>query len=212
MSKKNKKYFVVWEGREPGVYANWTSCKRQVDEYPNARFKGFATEAEACKAFFNPYEEYVGKNKKPPTLDTQLLEKFGKPITESISVDAACSGNPGKMEYRGVNSATGEQLFYQGVFPNATNNIGEFLAIVHALAMLKKMNSSLPVYSDSLNALIWVKNRKCRTKLIAADNNIVVFQLIARAENWLVNNDYSNPVLKWETMAWGEIPADFGRK
>ena len=133
-------------------------------------------------------------------------------IVDSIAVDAACSGNPGDMEYRGVYVPTRQEIFRIGPFPEGTNNIGEFLAIVHGLALLKKKNSSLPIYSDSANALLWVKNKKCKTKLQRNERNSPIFDLIERAEKWLETNTYTTPLLKWETRKWGEIPADFGRK
>jgi ribonuclease HI len=86
------------------------------------------------------------------------------------------------------------------------------LAIVHALAFLQKHNSSLPIYSDSRNAINWVKNKKHRSNLIPTTKNRKVFDLLERAERWLANNTYTNRILKWETRAWGENPADFGRK
>lgn len=133
-------------------------------------------------------------------------------IKESLSVDAACSGNPGRMEYRGVDTGTGRVIFHVGPFEQATNNIGEFLALVHALALLKKQNLNLPVYSDSVTARAWVRNKKCKTTLERSPANRPVFELVERAEIWLQNNTCSNPVLIWDTKNWGEIPADFGRK
>ena len=129
-----------------------------------------------------------------------------------MAVDAACSGNPGDMEYRGVYVKTGQQIFIQGVYKEATNNIGEFLAIVHGLALLKKQGSNMPIYSDSVTAQAWVKAKKCKTKLEKTPQNALVFERIEAAERWLQNNTYSNPILKWDTPNWGEIPADFGRK
>ena len=137
---------------------------------------------------------------------------IGKPIAESYAVDAACSGNPGPLEYRCVHTSTRKQLFKQGPFEHGTNNIGEFLAIVHALALFKQKGITLPIYSDSENAIGWVKEKKCKTKLAPDERNAPLFELVARAEQWLAENDYSNPILKWETEAWGEVPADFGRK
>ncbi|KAA6303564.1 MAG: Ribonuclease H [Candidatus Ordinivivax streblomastigis] len=133
-------------------------------------------------------------------------------ILNSLSVDAACSGNPGIMEYRGVFTATGEEIFHQGPFQQGTNNIGEFLALVHGLALLKKQNSTIPVYSDSVSAMAWVRNKKAKTTLEHCEANKILFELLARAENWLKTNTCLNPILKWETREWGEIPADFGRK
>lgn len=211
MAKKNK-FFVVWDGFEPGIYKTWDECKQQTHGYPEAKFKAFESLAQAQEAFLSPYWDFVGKNKKPATGNAELRAKVGAPITDSISVDAACSGNPGKMEYQGVYTKTGEKMFLQGPFENATNNIGEFLALVHALALLKQKNSDLPIYSDSLTAIAWVKNKKTKTLLEKSDNNKIVFELIERAEKWLANNTYTTQILKWETEAWGEIPADFGRK
>jgi len=129
----------------------------------------------------------------------------------AIAVDAACSGNPGPMEYQGIYLGTGDQIFHFGPV-HGTNNIGEFLAIVHALALMKQKNFQIPVYSDSYNAILWVKNRKCKTKLERNAETEGLYQLIARAEKWLRENPQHAPVIKWETSQWGEIPADFGRK
>ena len=131
----------------------------------------------------------------------------------SICVDAACSGNPGTMEYQGVETNTKHRIFHQGPFKDATNNIGEFLALVHGLGYLKKHgHNSVPIFTDSVTAMAWVRDKKAKTKLERTPDNAVLFDLIARAENWLKTNTYKNPFLKWDTEKWGEIPADFGRK
>lgn len=209
---KNK-FYVVWQGRTKGVFTNWEACKRQVDGFEGAKYKGFATEKEANNAFKKSYWEVVGAGtvtqKALAATENALL---GKPNKISIAVDAACSGNPGLMEYRGVDTNTKKELFHQGPFEEGTNNVGEFLALVHGLAMLKNAGSTLPVYSDSVNAIKWVKAKKCKTKLVENEKNEAIFDLIERAEKWLAENDYPNQILKWETKAWGEIPADFGRK
>jgi ribonuclease HI len=209
MSQK-KKFYVVWNGVVPGVYHEWKECRRQTDGYDGALYKAFPTLQEAEEAFQDSAWKHIGKNisktqSKPKKLDPQI-------ITESIAVDAACSGNPGKMEYRGVYVRTGEEIFRQGPFEEGTNNIGEFLALVHGLAFLKQKNMNLPIYSDSANGISWIKKGKCRTKLEQTDKNKVIFDLIGRAEKWLAENGIPFPVIKWETDQWGEIPADFGRK
>lgn len=70
----------------------------------------------------------------------------------------------------------------------------------------------MPLYSDSRNALLWVKQKKCKTKLERNARTETLFQLIERAEKWLKENTYITPLRKWETELWGEVPADFGRK
>ena len=206
-----KNYYVVWQGVEPGIYKSWKECKKQVEGFPAAQYKGFANEQEAREAFLSFYEDYKRVNVKQE-IDEKRLAEVGQPIPESIAVDAACSGNPGALEYRGVETASGKQIFYQGKFDDGTNNVGEFLAIVHALALLKQQNSNLPVYSDSENAILWVRVGKARSKMQPTERNAKLFELISRAEKWLAENSFQNPILKWHTDVWGEIPADFGRK
>jgi len=210
MSKN--KFFVVWEGKEPGIYRSWEECKRQIHGFGGAIYKGFATEVEAREAMTSPCWDYIGKNAKVKKPTPNEITKFGMPDLESLSVDAACSGNPGVLEYRSVYSKTGEEIFRQGPFKEGTNNIGEFLALVHGLAFLKQKDSKLPVYTDSVTAMAWVKAKKAKTKLEKNEKNAVLFDLISRAEAWLKNNEYPTQIMKWETTVWGEIPADFGRK
>ncbi|WP_339659370.1 ribonuclease H family protein [uncultured Polaribacter sp.] len=211
MSKK--KYYVVWKGRKTGVFTSWNVCKRQIDGFEGAQYKSFVNLDEAEIASKKNYEDYKGKNTKTVVLSSVEKEKFGKPILESISVDAACAGNPGKMEYRGVFTHNKKQLFLMGPFKKGTNNIGEFLALVHGIALLKKKNKEdIPIYSDSKIAMNWIRQKKCKTNLHFDASNQELLELIKRAENWLKENTFKNPILKWETKAWGEIPADFGRK
>jgi len=209
---KGKKYYVVWKGKSPGVYPSWEACKEQIAGVKGAQYMSFPTRPEAEKAYNNRYEEYKGKAKKEPSLSARELLAIGEPNYHSISVDAASGGNPGKMEYRGVDTKTRKLLFRQGPFQEGTNNIGEFLAIVHGLAYLKERKSDRLLYTDSRTAISWVRKKKCRTQLRPTPTNEKLFDLVKRAEDWLATNPYSTPIVKWETRAWGEIPADFGRK
>ena len=211
MSKK--KFYVVWKGRKTGVFTSWNACKRQIDSFEGAQYKSFTNLDEAEIASTKKYIDYKGKNTKKPTLSSAEKEKFGKPIQESIAVDAACSGNPGKMEYRGVLTHNKKEIFRKGPYKKGTNNIGEFLALVHGIALLKSKNQhNVPIYSDSKIAMSWVKKKTCRTNITFDASNKDLLELIKRAEKWLKENTFKNPILKWETKAWGEIPADFGRK
>lgn len=202
-----KKYYVVWKGVKPGIYDSWDSCKEQVMNFEGAIYKSFDSIESANQAFrSNPWSYMGADNSSKRKILNQNI------IKNSLAVDAACSGNPGKMEYRGVYVANNQELFRIGPFEDGTNNIGEFLALVHGLAYLKKQQSNIPIYSDSVNAISWVKAKKCNTKLERNKKNAPVFELIFRAEKWLKENTYQTNILKWETDQWGEIPADFGRK
>lgn len=205
-----QKFYVVWQGLKPGIYRSWDEARQQVQGVPGAQYKSFDTEAEAQKALQSNYWQYVNRSAKPEKTGKTAAGTF---IPDSLAVDAACSGNPGDMEYRGVMTRSREQIFHVGPLPEGTNNIGEFLAIVHALAWLKQQGKpDFPIYSDSRNAQLWIKAKTCRTKLEKTARNGKIFELIDRAEKWLALNKVTNPILKWETEAWGEIPADFGRK
>ena len=212
MSKK-KKYYTVWKGHKIGVFEKWNDCKAQITNFEGAQYKSFLTFEAAKNALNGNYFDYIGKNKGfKSELSPEQLKKIGQPNYNSISVDAASSGNPGIMEYRGVDTKTKKQLFIQGPFEQGTNNIGEFLALVHGLAILKKNNSDRILYTDSRTAMSWVKKKTCNTKLERNNKNKALFELVDRAIDWLKNNSYSTVIVKWETKAWGEIPADFGRK
>lgn len=207
-----KKYYVVWDGRETGVYNSWESCKKQVLGYPGAVYKSFDSEELANEAFYDDSKEHVGKNKKKPQLTEEQKKKYGEPILESISVDGASSSRGGMSEYRGVFTHNAKEIFRQGPFPEGTNNLMEFLALVHALGYCKQKGILLPIYSDSRTAILWVQKKEIKTKQPRTKNNEQLFALIDRALKWLKENDYSNKILKWETKVWGEIPADFNRK
>lgn len=206
-----QKYYVVWKGVNPGVYDSWTDCQLQIKNYKGALYKAFDTREEAEEALASPAHLYLHANTASPgtaTAEKKIPEGFD---LNCLAVDAACSGNPGPMEYRGVYLLTGQEIFHFGPV-YGTNNIGEFLAIVHGLALMKQKNIQMPIYSDSRNALSWVKQKKCKTKLERNDRSEELFRLIERAEKWLHENTYTTPLLKWETDRWGEVPADFGRK
>lgn len=208
-----KKFYVVWNGHKKGVFSSWEDCKKSIDGFKNATYKAFADKTAATIAFKNSYDDYKGKATKKGVLSATEKLKYGQPLLESIAVDAACSGNPGKMEYRGVLTHNKKQIFRKGPYKKGTNNIGEFLALVHGIALLKSKNKErVPIYSDSKIAMSWVQQKKCKTNITFDASNKDLLELIKRAEKWLKENTYKNPILKWETKAWGEIPADFGRK
>ncbi len=206
--KKKSKFYVVWKGITPGIYTTWADCKEQVDDFADAKYKSYESFAEAKAA----YESGASKNIYKSKANTIVDKSIPKPTGKAWCVDAACSGNPGKMEYQGVELDSKHLMFHKGPFNYGTNNIGEFLAVVHALALCKKNNYDFPIYSDSLNAIIWVGKKKCGTKLAPSKMDPELYDLILRAEAWLKTNTYKNKVLKWVTEIWGEIPADFGRK
>ena len=207
MNSKTK-YYVVWKGRKTGIFTTWEACAAQVQGFTGAQYKSFASRLAAEQAFQGKYAAHVGK----PVSSGEWLFSPNPPVAASYCVDAACSGSPGRLEYRGVVTSTGKEFFRQGPYEHGTNNVGEFLALVHALEWLKRKKISSPVYSDSETAISWVKKKACNTELIPDEHNAILFELIDQAEAWLEENTVNNRILKWDTQAWGEIPADFNRK
>lgn len=206
-----KRFYVVWNGLIPGIYSSWDECQKQIKGVKQALYKSFGTLEEAERAYSSSPGEYIGQGNKGEAISATATDYPSEIIRNALAVDAACSGNPGMMEYRGVYIGTEEEIFHFGPM-FGTNNIGEFLAIVHGLALLKQRGIDMPIYSDSRNALLWVKGKQCRTKLPKDNKSEELFKYIERAEKWLRENNYSTRLIKWETDRWGEIPADFGRK
>lgn len=243
-----QKYYVVWEGREPGVYDNWDDCFEQVNGFPGAKYKAFPSQEAAVSAYrgdgaaeeelltrialhtseaARPVEAAqpgvsVSAKSQPVSAKSQPVSgpasypdysRIPEINLSAIATDGACAGNPGVMEYRGVKVATGEEIFHVGPLPDGTNNVAEYLALVHALALLFKQNDgTTPIYTDSGTAVAWVRNRGCCTKLEPTERNRRIFEMIARANVWIRTHTPTNPILRWSTSLWGEIPADFGRK
>jgi ribonuclease HI len=204
-----QKYYVVWKGYQPGIFTSWPEAEKQVRGFAGAEYKSFGTLREAEAAYRSEYAAYKGK----PASQGKWRQASVKPVLPSICVDAAASGSPGKVEYRGVYTDSQAEIFRAGPYLDGTNNVGEFLAIVHALAWLEKQGKRLTIYSDSENAISWVYTGKCRTNLKHTGSNAPLFVLIHSAEAWLAENELrDDAVLKWDTGLWGENPADFGRK
>ncbi|MNI00857.1 Ribonuclease H [compost metagenome] len=214
------KYYVVWVGHQPGIYSTWADCQSQTKGYPQARFKSYESEAEAKKALERGWQKslnFSGKSQGSSTTGAAANKSASSVEVpeinyDSISVDVGCSGNPGIVEYKGVDTRSGDILFYQGPISKGTNNLGEFLAIVHALAYLKQQGSTKQIYTDSVTALSWIRKKEVSTNLVRDASTEEIWTLVDRAIKWLKTNTYSNPIVKWDTRKWGEIKADFGRK
>lgn len=194
-----------------GLLVQWIeqgSPKAQIwVRFPKGLQKNESTSPKAQIWVLSPKgHDYYDSQRDYKTMSTS------KPILPALAVDAACSGNPGVMEFRGVIADTGTEVFHRGPFVEGTNNIGEFLALVLGLAYIKKYNLNWVIYTDSVTALAWVRQKRCKTKIEWSAKNQDLFHMVRKAEMWLHDNTWTTPIYKWDTKAWGEIPADFGRK
>ncbi|RTE08867.1 ribonuclease H [Paenibacillus whitsoniae] len=211
------KFYVVWVGHKPGIYRSWAECQAQTNGYPQAKYKSYESESEAKAAYEKGWQKslnFSGKGSGGGTAGKKSATPESAPEVDynSISVDVGCSGNPGIVEYKGVDTKTGEIIFYQGPIAKGTNNLGEFLAIVHGLAYLKKQGSNKTIYTDSVTALSWIRKKEVSTNLVRDKSTEEIWTLVDRALKWLQTNAYTNKIVKWDTKKWGEIKADFGRK
>jgi ribonuclease HI len=209
---QKKKYYVVWEGKRIGVYNTWDACQEQIDGFSGALYKSFPTQEQAKMAFELGYEKYKQQEPQLTAIPAAVKSKTGYPQGAYICVDAAFNGRTKVLEYRGVSLPEKQVIFSKGPFQNGTNNIGEFLGLVHALALCKKNNILEDIYTDSITALAWIRDKQAKTTVDIARLNPELYQLVKRAEEWLRNNTYANKIYKWKTDVWGEIPADYGRK
>lgn len=211
-----RKFYVVWEGQNPGIYDTWEECEAQVKNFPGARYKAYDDQTAATLAFRGNDRDTVDMlraiaSHKPKVVN---YEAFPDIILDSIAVDGACAKNPGPMEYQGVRVRTGEQVFHVGPLEDGTNNVGEYLALIHALALLdKEGDTTTAIYSDSRTAISWIRKGGHRSTLARTTKNGKIFDMLDRADKWLLAHyPVKNPIYKWNTEEWGEIPADFGRK
>lgn len=127
--------------------------------------------------------------------------------TAGIATDGAHSMKNGLTRYRGVDLATGEELFREDL-GNLTINAGEFLGVVAAAKYILENGYNPPVvYTDSVTAIAWFRSKKTASKKrIAA---LLKAELFLQALSFEVD---SIEVLHWDNKLWGEIPADYGNK
>lgn len=221
---KQMKYYVVFKGHNPGVYDNWDEARQQTEGFPEAVCKSYPTSAEATEAY-RKFSDIADRNelfrlicnvteKSRTNMPSGKSDLASNPEIDkdAWAVDASCLGNPGRMEYRGVELKSGKVIFQMGPFEDATNNIGEYLALVHAMALMAKKGEYHNIYSDSRTAISWVRNRRVKTQLAPSSKNAKVFELLARASVWVNSHNFPGKIMKWQTERWGEIPADYGRK
>lgn len=209
-----KKYYVIWQGKQTGVVDDWVKCLDAIRGYPGAKYKAYKSLADANAAFQEGYKKHWGKGDVGlKEYSSEVLNLIGEPVYPSVAVNCSWNFYDNKMEYQGVDTLSGERLFHQGPFEDANQHMGEFLALVHALAYLKQQGSTIPVYSQSKSSMLWIlKGKAYGGTLEPTEKNTRVLELIRRANKWLSENTFENELLKWNKGAWGENPADLRAK
>jgi ribonuclease HI len=138
-----------------------------------------------------------------------IMIKQKRYTNEAICIHAECEGYVGKVKYFGFDMKSKSIIFQSKEFETGSKNGGEFLAIVHALAQMKKENAEQRIiYSVSDVAIGWVRDKTQRTDLFKDKKTEAFFEMLERAVKWLENNEYEmDKILKWETNMWGKNPA-----
>lgn len=141
-----KKYYVVWQGREPGIYDDWPSCKSQVDKFAGARYKSFSSLAEAeaafgAKAGVRSKVAPAAKRPRAAGLKTYQADEIAKLAAEvKIYTDGGCEPNPGEAG-SGLAIYRNEQLvgLWYGLYQSlGTNNTAELNALNQALILTEQ--------------------------------------------------------------------------
>ena len=156
----NKKYYVVWRGRKTGILGSWEECSKSIHGFKDAECKSFKTLELAKRAYSEIYDGYKGKMIFETKLSNEQLKVIGSPNLKTIPVETTCNTQDGKMEYGGVETKTREVILKKRSYEGATDNIGEFLAITRAVALMKKKYDKRPIYQDS-NAAIYSLKYRC---------------------------------------------------
>ncbi|MEJ0005513.1 MAG: ribonuclease H family protein [Steroidobacteraceae bacterium] len=133
-----KKFYVVWAGRETGVFTDWATTDRHVNAFPDARFKSFPSRTEADQAFRSGRPASAGRRPAKASAGvTARMELAAAPVGLQIYCDGACDPNPGRAGSGIAVYRDGrlEELWYGLYSPNGTNNTAELNALHHALLM-----------------------------------------------------------------------------
>lgn len=148
-----KKFYVVWAGRETGIFSDWPTVQRAVIGFAGARFKSFPTRAEAEEAFGRG--GVTGPSIKGVALSGKSAAALlPQSFDVTIYCDGACEPNPGNagsgiVVYRDGKLA---ELWYGLYDPAGTNNTAELNALLHALRMAETeihSGKKVQVCSDS---------------------------------------------------------------
>jgi len=152
-----KKFYVVWQGRETGIFTDWSTCKKQIEKFAGARYKSFKTLGEAESAFSGHSVTTSSVKKKPTrqTVKTYTASEIAvMDLDTKIFTDGGCEPNPGEAGsgvavYRNDKV---DELWYGLYNPKGTNNTAELNALHQALIMAKdeiKKEKSVAIFCDS---------------------------------------------------------------
>jgi len=197
-------YYVVWQGHAPGIYQKWPDCRKQIENYPEPRYKKFESLDEANHAYRKGIEHYR-KRKSGPQKMSRRAPKFRR---DSLLVHTKVQGE--SMQINATYLKNNQKIFFVD-FQRGNPEIGQFLATVKALKLLRKRSPTMPVYVPSLKVLNAINHKFLYDPYLGQRHihdpwHEKLRECMFAAINWLKRNDYQNPVLHWNSTYWGEPP------
>lgn len=147
-----KKFYVIWVGREPGIYSDWPTAQKQIMKFSGAKYKSFPSKAEAEAAFAGGTVSSDANLSAPP-VKTDIV----------IYCDGGCDPNPGKAG-SGVAVYQNDQLsqLWYGMFnPNGTNNTAELNALYYSLRLAQhaiNQGLSAQILCDSMYSIQCIRD------------------------------------------------------
>ena len=175
-----KRFYAVARGRKPGIYTSWFGphgAQVQVLGVAGARYKGFATRAEA--------EAFLRGDVPPPrpsgaTSPSRKVLKADAGSDQRIKVytDGGALGNPGPGGWAAVILDRDPPTELSGGFSPTTNNRMELTAAIMALRHFEaptavRLHTDSRYVADGINkgwAERWRANGWMRTRTEAARN------------------------------------------
>ncbi|MBA35375.1 MAG: ribonuclease HI [Oleispira sp.] len=161
-----KKFYVIWVGREPGIYTDWPTAQKQIIKFSGAKYKSFPTKAEAEAAFSGGTVSSAGKPSSNSSKNTNKGNNLSAPPIKTdvvIYCDGGCDPNPGKAG-SGVAVYQNDQLIqlWYGVYnPNGTNNTAELNALFYSLQLAQhatKQGLSAQILCDSMYSIQCIRD------------------------------------------------------
>ena len=226
-----KKFYAIASGLVPGIYDNWPTAQAQVAGVKGAKFKGFATRAEAEAWMKNPvYAPAVKKDSDKKTAAAKVSVPKEGEVT--IYTDGGALNNPGPGGYGVVQVYKRVCKELSGGFRMTTNNRMELMGCIVGLRELEYRDKKVHIFSDSkyvVNGITkgwaksWRKRGWIKSDKQPAINPDLWAQLLELVEeldvtfNW-VRGHSGDPLnercdeLAVSTARGGDLPEDLGYK
>ena len=181
-----RRNYVVFVGREPGIYSNLSDCLEQLRGFKDRKYLSYTSLAEAEEALkrYNQGTLYIGDN---------ISDTLKQDINSGIYISCTYDAQTEQWAAYGKDIESGMELLSIDAMPFATKNLTEFLAVVAVLRYCKNRGKLDNVYVDNIKILNWIHNKKAEYFIQKNQKNKELYTAILAAEKWLSDNaNYNN--------------------